>query len=841
MLKMREFMKEEMQQMEVVTAKIFKSIEILRKENFTSEENYVILFLLVFYKNLLNASEVSSKFQLMQIIRLSQFNNPNHKYFSQFIQMCSYFEPQIEKLSDDGLKELLAVLSEIDKNHLSENFKNIYDNIFQLISLSQGRFSDNTLLPNELIHLIWNLAEPSPNAKIFNPFARFACLGVSLPEYQNYYGQEGNLKTWALGFLRFLAYGKKDFTNFKLENSLQSWPDPSEKFDFIISVPPFGMRLVNHYTDFDLNNRTVEQFLIEKGIKSLSQNGKLIALLPQGFLFKGSHDQRLRQHLIEEDLIDTVISLPGGLLQNTSIPLTILVLSKAKKLPGRVKFVDGTKFEIFKGPRNKVLDGSSLNTFIQSNNFDENIVKIILNEQILSNDFNLSVARYFQKQIDGVRLGDVIELVRGQRSEIPKKGKLIRIRDLKDDKVDFTLDLLSVEETELRRPDIKISESCLLIALRWRTLKPTLFQFKGEPIFRSQDILSFKVNENLVDKAYLINELHAEYVQEQLESYRLGAYVMPIIRKDDLMEVVIKLPSIEEQRAKVKGIYELSDKIKYLQEERNALVHGVTNKLYESVTTIKHSLGKPLLNIGSSLRNIEKALSTFNINWKDVKLNERYDLTIKDSFNSVYSNLELINSMLRNNEEVLDVSNYELKEIDFIVFINSYINRIKSAESSNVNTRLDINPDIKTQLKNKVLIMANAELLEIGLNNIVENANMHAFIDDSKKYVIEFRISLYVASNFKNQFGVSKLGKFDTYLKIDVSNNGKPFPKNYSLEKLIRKNSFAGETGNTGQGGFDLNEIIKYHNNGISTLELITDDFTTEFSTTYSFLIPFNR
>jgi type I restriction enzyme M protein len=251
-------------------------------------------------------------------------------------------------------------------------------------------------------------------------------------------------------------------------------------------------------------------------------------------------------------------------------------------------------------------------------------------------------------------------------------------------------------------------------------------------------------------------------------------------------------------------------------------------------------MGKPLLNIGSSLRNIEKALSKCNGEWEKEKLNERYDLTIKDAFDSVYSNIGLIHSILRKNEAVLDLTNYPLSEIDIISFIKGYVTRVKSAERTNVSTILDIHPDIKTSLKNKIMVFANAELLEIGLNSIVENAIMHAFINDSKKYKLEIRISLYVGVSQKQNVE-DAIEIFDNFIKVDVANNGKPFPKNYTLEKLIRKNSFAGETGNTGQGGFDLNEIIKYHNNGISTLQLITDDFTSEFTSTYSFLIPFNR
>jgi type I restriction enzyme M protein len=690
------------------------------------------------------------------------------------------------------------------------------------------------------------LADLKKDAKVFNPFAGLASFGVYLDQGQHYFGQELNQKTWALGALRIMAYERPGSSRYVSDDSILNWPDVSEKFDLIVSNPPYGLRLGNQYREIEPGIRTAEQFLVERGLHSLNKEGKLIALLPQGFLFRGMQEQQLRQFLVDEDLLDTIISLPGGLLSNTGIPLIILVINKKKERPGKVRFIKADKFVEARGPREKFLNDYALNSLIHGHRVDEDALRIIDNAEIKAFDYNLNVPRYFQKEIELanneqlVKLKDILEYVRGQRGNLPDNGKLVRIRDLRDDKVDFRLKVSEIEDVELRRPDIhQINETCLLLAIRWRTLKPTHFVFEDTPIYKSQDILSFKLNETVADYGYVINELHADYVQGQLESYRMGATI-PFIRRDDLLEVAIKLPSLQEQKAKVKGIFELSDKIKMLQEERNALAHGVSSKLYESVSTIKHSLGKPLMNIGSSLRNIENALSKLNADWERAKLNERYDLTIKDTFDSIYSNLELIHSMLRNNESVLDVSNYELTEIDFLVFIKGYVNSIKSAERLNVSTKLDIHPDIKIQLKNKVLIQANAELLEIGLNAIVENANMHAFTDDSKKYKLEFRVSLYVAPSEKKQAD-EVIGRFDTYIKVEVANNGKPFPKNYSLEKLIRKNSFAGETGNTGQGGFDLNEIIKYHNNGLSTLELVTDDFTTEFTTTYSFLIPFNR
>ena len=48
--------------------------------------------------------------------------------------------------------------------------------------------------------------------------------------------------------------------------------------------------------------------------------------------------------LINEDLIDTIITFPGGLFYHTGIPFAVLVLNKTKSNPGKIKVVDATSF-----------------------------------------------------------------------------------------------------------------------------------------------------------------------------------------------------------------------------------------------------------------------------------------------------------------------------------------------------------------------------------------------------------------------------------------------------------------------------------------------------------------
>lgn len=827
-------------------SKLWRVFDILRSENITSENYYVVLLLLSLYKDKILKADVEVENKYIKERIEAVLHKSESDLEEGYRNIYKNFEPILNSLSKKGLTSIVKVICDLNHKILSENFSELFDTVLYNLAQSQGRYGGEFIQPLEITRFICGLFELPEGAKIFNPFAGLASFGVNLDKGQDYFGQELNQKTWALGALRLMAYERPGSSRYVSDDSILNWPDVSEKFDLIVSNPPYGLRLGNQYREIEPGIRTAEQFLVERGLHSLNKEGKLIALLPQGFLFRGMQEQQLRQFLVDEDLLDTIISLPGGLLSNMGIPLIILVINKKKERPGKVRFIKADKFVEARGPREKFLNDYALNSLIHGHRVDEDALRIIDNAEIKAFDYNLNVPRYFQKEIELanneqlVKLKDILEYVRGQRGNLPDNGKLVRIRDLRDDKVDFRLKVSEIEDVELRRPDIhQINETCLLLAIRWRTLKPTHFIFEDTPIYKSQDILSFKVNESIADYGYVINELHADYVQEQLESYRMGATI-PFIRRDDLLEVAIKLPSLQEQKAKVKGIFELSNEIRILQEKLNTSLVKESDSLYIKESSLKHRLGTPLLNIGSSLRNIEKALSREFVSWEKTKLNERYNITLRESFDSIHQTLKTIHQILIANENEIDFSNKKLEEIDFLTFIKGYVNRIKSAEKSNVSTKLDIHPDIKIQLKNKVLILANAELLEIGLNAIVENANMHAFTDDSKKYKLEFRVSLYVAPSEKKQAD-EVIGRFDTYIKVEVANNGKPFPKNYSLEKLIRKNSFAGETGNTGQGGFDLNEIIKYHNNGLSTLELVTDDFTTEFTTTYSFLIPFNR
>jgi len=449
-----------------------------------------------------------------------------------------------------------------------------------------------------------------------------------------------------------------------------------------------------------------------------------------------------------------------------------------------------------------------LSSVLRGDNLATDVIQIVDVEQIRSDNYNLNVPRYFQKQIEGVKLKEILKFLKGNRVNLVEAGKLVRIRDLKDDKVDFKLDITMVETTEFNRvASQEINESCLLLAVRWRSLKPTLFEFDDEPIYRRQDILSFKINEELVHKAYLINELHADYVQEQFESYRLGGSFISTLRRDDLLEVIIKLPTLVEQRAKVQGIDELSVKIKSLEVERNALVRGQSVKQFSEFASLKHTLGRPRQNILDWSDNLLHFLQSKHdgIDTLNQTFAEFYEIDIFSALREIKRDVNFMTEVLEKGENGFLLDQYDKYTIPL-----SDINRIIN-ELSNNGYKFKIK---KLLLKGEKLkergIIANKTLLKTLLDNLLTNANKYAFINN----------------NTGNEV-VMELTEVDDLLSLEIKNNGKPFPNNFTREKFITKYSTADSISGTGLGGYDVHRIASDFNNPDWELALNEDPFYT--------------
>ncbi len=186
---------------------------------------------------------------------------------------------------------------------------------------------------------------------------------------------------WASGFNPGGESSGKGKKEFKMEPSL----DKFHRFDW--GVPPAS--------------KGDWAFLLHM-IASLSVNGRIAAVAPHGVLFRGASEGRIRQRVIEENLLDAVIGLPENLFYGTSIPACILVFKKNRPTTD-ILFVDASKNDeegnsrYIKATKQDELGQKHIDAIVDAylrRTEQEKFAHVATLNEIKENDHNLNIPRY---------------------------------------------------------------------------------------------------------------------------------------------------------------------------------------------------------------------------------------------------------------------------------------------------------------------------------------------------------------------------------------------------------------------------------------------------------------
>jgi len=234
------------------------------------------------------------------------------------------------------------------------------------------------------------------------------------------FGQEKNITTYNLCRMNMLLHGVKDseFDIFHGDTLTNDWdilrdPNPAKKltFDAVVANPPFSYRWTPGSSnasggemseDMRFKNHGVAPksaadfaFLLH-GFHYLKDDGVMAIILPHGVLFRGGKEKAIREKLLKDGHIDTVIGLPANLFYSTGIPVCILVLKKCKK-PDDVLIINAAE-EYDKGKRQNTLNKGHIekivNTYRDRPDKIERYARRVSMEEIEENDYNLNISRY---------------------------------------------------------------------------------------------------------------------------------------------------------------------------------------------------------------------------------------------------------------------------------------------------------------------------------------------------------------------------------------------------------------------------------------------------------------
>lgn len=112
-------------------------------------------------------------------------------------------------------------------------------------------------------------------------------------------------------------------------------------------------------------------------------------------LFRGAKEGKIREQLLKDGVIDSVIGLPEKLFLNTAIPTVMLNLKKERNA-NDVLFIDASN-EFTKGGKQNVLEQANIERIVDIYNIRKSVDKfayLCSLSEIKENDFNLNIPRY---------------------------------------------------------------------------------------------------------------------------------------------------------------------------------------------------------------------------------------------------------------------------------------------------------------------------------------------------------------------------------------------------------------------------------------------------------------
>ena len=167
-------------------------------------------------------------------------------------------------------------------------------------------------------------------------------------------------------------------------------------------------------------------------IHSMSGNGRVAAVAPHGVLFRGASEGRIRQAVIEKNLIDAIIGLPENLFYGTSIPACIVVFKRGRTTTD-VLFIDASKEFKKEKAKNKLRDGTNgepndikrivdtYRAFVNGENAEQEKYSHVASlSEIEENEYNLNIPRY----VDTFEEEELIDLENVNKEIADIKGQI---------------------------------------------------------------------------------------------------------------------------------------------------------------------------------------------------------------------------------------------------------------------------------------------------------------------------------------------------------------------------------------------------------------------------------
>lgn len=753
------------------------------------------------------------------------------------------------------------------KSNKNDGLGKYYDTLLFDLFLNIRQHSANigtNIQPKELTRIILSQYK---GGSVYNPFAGLGsyhvemshglkkeaecnlCPYTNVDYYYNednslgeqYYAEEINEFTWALGKLRLMCY-HMDSPNYVLGDSTKGYEGIVNN---VFSTPPFNYQIINENGEEEF----ADHFVLRRGARMLAKDGLMAVVVPMSFLNR-KDTLDIRKDLIINHMLSHVVYLPDKIFSSTRISTAIIfVRNKSKRR--NVKFVDATKMTY--GEDGNVLNIAAISNLIEHHDYPQkdwgftfgdfgsceeltpNIFKSLISYEsfkaIADNDYDLSPSNYFSSYIiipEGFKLERLDNLISPKKllkASIEGKQIIVSPNDLSKD---FHFPYIDREKLAagIATQNFKLlekDEKALLISSIGE-LRPSIISPVTGDVYISPHILAFYIDEKRVDPEYLILELSKDYVKEQMRFFMMDSTIH-IIKSSVLLKLQILVPSGEDW-LKIEKEISQEDKNEYLERmgvELAELKDRRHNEYVKMLRQRKHRLQQIMNEFSPAFSQLNNfRIKQGGILYDNDVVAERTGDTVGTYFNKLNSIVLKIEDLISN---LVNKENWgESKTIDIDKFVEN-LSHNHISDIFEIQIFHDRNYEIweegeMAELNNTRYVRINDDSLSTIFENIFANALKWGFDESYRRdYIIRIIVSDSVINNMNA-------------VRISITNNGTPIHETVDRSRFFEWGYGTG----TGMGTSQLKDIVEHYGGSVKLNEFPDDP--AGFCTEYEIVLP---
>lgn len=449
-------------------------------------------------------------------------------------------------------------------------------------------YSGNVLLPEEFVELVAALSKewhPNTVLDLYSGDGRFlngiceAIPGITAT------GMEPDP---ILALLTKIAFALRN-GNVAIQNKHVFHACLTSDYDLVFARFPFAEK---PYADIQKDKDSKVSFLncklkadysyVAKAVNAVSSSGRAIILISENSLYNNI-DKEYRQELIEKGLIETIITLPQGILPNTSIHYSLMILSSDNSA---INIVDGRECTIDHG-RHKSLDVKQILEIVR---WKQDRYALVRYDDIKKGTI-LSAARYFQediKLINPVPLCKIGTSYRGYQynAKLQEEGEpgekeygLLKLSDIGTETIDFdSLATFDGDKHKMKR--YVLQENDIVLTARGPIYKVALIKDIGDrKIIPSSNLMVIRPDPGSIIPEYLYLFLISETGKACIHQIQTGDVIL-VISHSNLQNMPVPVIDKNKQKQSADSYKVMRLRMQQLQEALDQ-IQDTINHLYE--------------------------------------------------------------------------------------------------------------------------------------------------------------------------------------------------------------------------------------------------------------------